>query len=137
MAEEAGEDNFFLFGLNSDQVQQSIGWYNPVWHYERERETREALDAIFDNHFSRDEPGIFEPLRDALLKQGDRFRHLADLKSYCEAQEAVSSAYRDPSLWTKMVVLNIAGCGMFSSDRSIREYASEIWNAAPCPIEQM
>ena len=66
MAEEAGEENFFLFGLTAEQVADSRGWYNPIWHYENEPETRAALDLIFSDHFSRDEPGIFGPLRDML-----------------------------------------------------------------------
>ena len=70
MAEEAGEENFFLFGLTAEQVLDSRGWYNPHWHYENEPETRAALDLIFDNHFSRDEPGIFEPIRETLLDAG-------------------------------------------------------------------
>ena len=69
MAEEAGEENFFLFGLTAEQVASSRGWYNPHWHYDHEPETRAALDLIFSDHFSRDEPGIFAPLRDTLLTQ--------------------------------------------------------------------
>src|SRR5205807_646224 len=71
MAQEAGEDNFFLFGLTAEQVLASRGWYNPRWHYENEPETRAALDLIFSDHFSRDEPGIFDPIRDTLLTNGD------------------------------------------------------------------
>jgi glycogen phosphorylase len=73
MAEEAGEDNFFLFGLTAEQVEQSRAWYNPRWHYENEPETRAALDLIFSDHFSRSELGVFGPLHDALLTDGDRF----------------------------------------------------------------
>ena len=69
MAEEAGEENFFLFGLTAEQVADSRGWYNPHWHYENEPETRAALDLIFSDHFSRNEPGVFAPLRDTLLTQ--------------------------------------------------------------------
>src|SRR6185312_14846933 len=82
MAEEAGEANLFLFGLTADQVASSHGWYSPTWHYENEPETRAALDLIFSDHFSRDEPGIFAPLRDTLLTHGDHYMHLADLTSY-------------------------------------------------------
>ena len=87
MAEEAGEENFFLFGLTAEQVENSRGWYNPHWHYENEPETRAALDLIFSGHFSRYEPGIFAPLRDTLLTHGDHYMHLADLTSYMQAQE--------------------------------------------------
>ena len=87
MAQEAGEENFFLFGLTADQVAGSRGWYNPHWHYEHDAETRAALDLIFSDHFSRDEPGIFEPLRATLLTNGDHYMHLADLKSYLDADQ--------------------------------------------------
>src|SRR5205085_6379101 len=85
MAEEAGEENFFLFGLTADEVAGNRGWYNPHWHYEHEPETRAALDLISSDHFSPNEPGIFAPIRDALLTHGDHYMHLADLKSYLEA----------------------------------------------------
>ena len=87
MAEEAGEENFFLFGLTAEQVAASRGWYSPRWHYDNEAETRAALDLIFFNYFSRYEPGAFGPLREALLTHGDYYMHLADLKSYLEADE--------------------------------------------------
>jgi starch phosphorylase len=134
MAEEGGEDNFFLFGLTADQVAGSRGWYNPHWHYENEPETRAALDLIFSDHFSRYEPGVFSPLRDALLTHGDRYMHLADLKSYLEADQRLRELHADPEAWTRKAILNVAGSGKFSSDRTIREYASEIWNAIPCPV---
>ena len=85
MAEEAGEENFFLFGLTADQVAASRGWYSPYWHYDHEPETRAALDLIFSDHFSRNEPGIFTPLHDTLLTGGDHYMHLADLTAYLEA----------------------------------------------------
>jgi glycogen phosphorylase len=134
MAEEAGEENFFLFGLTAEQVANSRPWYNPHWHYQNEPETRAALDLIFSDHFSPNEPGIFEPLRGALLTHGDFYMHLADLTSYLRADGALSELYLKPDEWTKKSVLNIAGSGKFSSDRSIREYATEIWGAEPCPV---
>ena len=88
MAEEAGEENFFLFGLTSDQVASSRSWYNPHWHYQNEPETRAALDLIFSDHFSPNERGIFAPLRDALLTHGDFYMHLADLRSYLRSRRA-------------------------------------------------
>ncbi|HXG09580.1 MAG TPA: glycogen/starch/alpha-glucan phosphorylase [Gemmataceae bacterium] len=133
MAQEAGEENFFLFGLTADQVPNSRGWYSR-WHYENEPETRQALDLIFTDHFSRYEPGIFGPIRDMLLTQGDYYVHLADLKPYIEAQTRVGELYRDPETWARKAILNIAGAGKFSSDRTIREYAADIWKAEPCPI---
>jgi starch phosphorylase len=134
MAEEAGEENLFLFGLTVEQVQASRSWYNPSWHYENEPETKAALDLIFSGHFNRNEPGIFDPLRDMLLKHGDYYMHLADLTSYCQAQHRLGVLYSDSSAWAHKAILNIAGSGKFSSDRTIAQYAAEIWKAAPCPV---
>ena len=134
MAEEAGEDNLFLFGLTVEQVEGSRGWYSPYWHYENEPETKAALDLIFSGHFNRSEPGIFDPLRDVLLTGGDYYMHLADLTSYCQAQDRLGALYADPSEWAKKAILNVAGSGKFSSDRTIAQYAAEIWKAEPCPV---
>ena len=135
MAEEAGEDNFFLFGLTAEQVAASRGNYNPYWHYENEPETRAALDLIFSDHFSRYEPGVFAPLRDALLTNGDHYRHLADLQSYLRADQSVRELYATPDEWSRKAILNVASSGKFSSDRTIAEYATDIWNVDPCPID--
>jgi starch phosphorylase len=135
MAEEAGEENLFLFGLSADQVAASRGWYSPTWHYENEPETRQALDLIFSDHFSPDERGIFEPIRQTLLIRGDYYMHLADLSSYARAQAAVSDLYRDADAWARKAIVNVACSGKFSSDRTIAEYAAEIWGAEPCPVE--
>src|SRR5690242_3310930 len=116
MAEAAGEENFFLFGLTADQVAASRAWYSPWWHYQNEPETRRALDLIFSNHFSRNEPGIFEPLRSALLGDGDRYMHLADLTSYLRAEEALTRLYPRADEWSRKMILNVAGSGGFSSD---------------------
>jgi starch phosphorylase len=134
MAEEAGEENFFLFGLTADQVAKSRSSYNPHWHYDHEPETRAALDLIFSDHFSREEPGIFAPLRDTLLTNGDHYMHLADLKSYMDADQRLLELYADPDAWAQKAILNVAGSGKFSSDRTIAEYAASIWNAEPCPV---
>jgi len=135
MAEEAGEENFFLFGLTAEQVANSRGWYNPRWHYDNEPETRAALDLIFSNHFSRYEPGVFGPLRDALLTGRDYYMHLADLTSYIQAQQRLGNLYLDPRAWARKAILNVAGAGKFSSDRTIAEYASGIWEVKPCPVQ--
>jgi glycogen phosphorylase len=134
MAAAAGEENFFLFGLTAEQVAGSE-WYIPRWHYENEPETRAALDLIAGDHFSHHEPGVFAPILDAVLWQGDHYRHLADLKSYSEAQQRLAELYADREAWTRKVILNIAGSGRFSSDRTIAEYARDIWKAEPCPVE--
>jgi glycogen phosphorylase len=134
MAEEAGEENFFLFGLTADQVASSRIWYNPHWHYDNEPETRAALDLISSDYFSRYEPGVFAPLRNALLTDGDHYMHLADLKSYLAADQKLCELYADGDGWARKAILNVAGSGKFSSDRTIAQYAAEIWNAKPCPV---
>ena len=134
MAEEAGEENFFLFGLTAEQVAGSRSWYSPRWHYDHEPETRTALDLLFSNHFSENEPGAFEPLRDALLTH-DYYMHLADLRSYLEASQRLGALYADPDGWARKAILNVAGSGKFSSDRTIAEYAADIWNAKPCVVK--
>jgi len=134
MAQEAGEENFFLFGLTAEQVAGSRGWYNPRWHYDHQPETRAALDLIFSDHFSRNEPGIFAPLRDTLLTRGDYYMHLADLVSYLEADERLCALYVDRDAWARTAILNVASSGKFSSDRTIAEYAADIWHVTPCPV---
>jgi starch phosphorylase len=134
MAEEAGEENFFLFGLTAEQVANNRSWYNPQWHHDNEPETRSALDLIFSDYFSRNEPGVFAPLRDALLTNGDHYMHLADLKAYLDADQRLVDEYAKPDAWARKTVLNVASSGKFSSDRTIAEYATAIWNAEPCPI---
>ena len=134
MAEEAGEENFFLFGLTADEVAGSQGWYSPQWHYEHEVETRQALDMIQSDHFSRNEPGIFATIGELLLKNGDFYRHLADLTAYLDADKRLCDLYADPRAWAQKAILNVASSGKFSSDRTIAEYAADIWNVKPCPV---
>lgn len=134
MAKEAGEESFFLFGLTAQQIADTRGWYNPHWHYDHEPETRAALDLIFSNYFSRYEPGVFEPLRDELLTHGDYYMHLADLRSYLDADARAVRLYLDPGAWAQKAILNVAASGNFSSDRSVAQYASDIWHASSCPV---
>jgi len=134
MVQEAGEENFFLFGLTAEQVAGSRGWYSPRWHYENEPEARAALDLIISDYFSRNEPGVFAPLYDVLLTHGDHYMHLADLKTYLEADQRLRECYADPNEWTRKAILNVAASGKFSSDRTIAEYATEIWEVKPCPV---
>jgi glycogen phosphorylase len=133
MAEEVGKENIFLFGLSAQQVIAARGSYSAQWHYDNDSETRSALDLIFSDHFSRHEPGVFEPLREVLLTN-DRYMHLADLHSYLETDGRLMALYRDPEAWAQMAILNVAASGRFSSDRTISEYVTDIWRAEPCPV---
>ncbi len=129
MAAAAGEENFFLFGLTAEQVAQSRGFYSPLWHYDHDPETRAALDLIASHHFNKDEPGVFNSILDTLLGKGDHYLHLADLKSYGEAHGRLGELYADQEGWSRKAILNIAASGKFSSDRTIEEYARDIWAA--------
>jgi starch phosphorylase len=123
----------FFFGLTAAQVAESRTWYDPRWHYDNQPEVRAALDLVFSEHFSRDEPGIFEPLRDVLLGR-DHYMHLADLLPYLAADARLCELYADPDAWARKAILNIANSGRFSSDRTIAEYAADIWHVKPCPV---
>src|SRR5271165_3655155 len=135
IAEEVGEENIFLFGLTVEQVASSSSWYSPYWHYHHEPETRAAIDLLFSDHINSGEAGLYLPIRQSLLDHGDHYMHLADLRGYVQAQERIGALYRqDPSGWTARAIVNVAGSGRFSSDRTISDYAREIWDAKPCPV---
>ena len=135
IAEAAGRDNLFIFGLTAQEAADLAPHYNPRERYDRDPLLRETIDLAFSGHFNAEEPGIFDPIRAALLDGGDRYMHLADLRPYIETQDRVDDLYRDPEEWTRKSILNVAHSGRFSSDRTIGEYARDIWHVAPCPIE--
>jgi len=135
IAEEVGRENVFIFGLTAEEVAELAPSYDPWERYAKDPETREALDLLFSGHFSGGDKGVFEPIRSALLERGDKYMHLADLPAYAEAQRQVEALYRDREAWTRKAILNVAHSGKFSSDRTISEYAREIWNVKPCPID--
>ena len=134
IAEEAGEENVFLFGLTAEQVAGSRGWYDPRWHYEHEDETRQALDLIFSGHFNRGEPGLYDPIRDALLTHGDYYMHLADLASYAATQSRVSDLYADRDEWGRKADPQRRPLREVLERPDDREYAESIWGATPCPV---
>jgi glycogen phosphorylase len=135
IGEEVGEDNVFLFGLTAQQVADSRGWYDPAWHHQHQPEVRPILDLLFGGAISGGDTQLFAPIRQRLLV-GDYYMHLADLRAYLETQGRVSQGYRDAADWTRKAVLNVAASGRFSSDRTIAEYARDIWQAQPCPIAE-
>jgi starch phosphorylase len=132
--EEVGDDNIFIFGLLSDEVAELRKNYNPWFYYDNNPDLKRVLDMIQHNYFNREEPGIFQPIFNTLTYDGDRYFLLADYASYIEAQDRVAEAYKDKTRWTRMSILNTARSGKFSSDRTIREYADEIWNVKPVKI---
>lgn len=134
MLEEAGEENMFIFGLNTPEVQalQANG-YNPWDWYMGNPRLRRVLDAITSNRFSPREHGIFDDIRRTLIDHGDHYLNLADFASYVEIQDHISHVFTDTSAWSTKAILNVARMGKFSSDRSIQEYARDVWSIASRP----
>jgi starch phosphorylase len=132
--EEVGKENIFIFGLTAQEVEKRRPSYNPREIYDADEEIRRALDLIDRDFFSMLEPGIFKPLTEALLDHGDHYMLLADFRDYIQAQDQVDAAYQDRAGWTRKAILNVARAGKFSSDRTIREYASDIWHVDPCEV---
>ncbi|MEI7868999.1 MAG: glycogen/starch/alpha-glucan phosphorylase [Candidatus Methylumidiphilus sp.] len=129
--EEVGAENFFLFGLNADQVAKvKAEAYNPSDYYHGDTELKATIDLINSGLFSHGDTGLFRPLTDHLLHH-DEYLLMADYRPYVDCQQLVDQAYRDPAHWTRMSILNVARMGKFSSDRSIREYAEHIWHLKP------
>jgi starch phosphorylase len=133
--EEVGAENFFLFGLTVEQVKElRARGYNPWEYYRRDRELKAVVDAIGSGVFSPSNPRLFEPVVQAFLNGGDPYLCLADFRSYVDCQAEIDAVYRDEERWTRMAILNVARTGKFSSDRTIREYAREIWDVKPVPV---
>jgi starch phosphorylase len=129
IAHAVGHDNLFIFGLTVDEVQRQAaeGSYRP-WHvYEQDARVKRVIDAIDSGMFAPDEPHLFRPLRDTLLTDNERYFHLADLAQYCDAQTKASVLFQDSTAWARKALLTVARMGRFSSDRTIQEYADEIW----------
>jgi glycogen phosphorylase len=133
--EEVGPENFFLFGLTAAEVQaRRAAGYQPMELYHQQPELREVINLIRDGYFSRGNSEQFLGLVGNLLHH-DPYMVLADYQAYAECQQLVDAAYRDPDRWTRMSILNTARCGKFSSDRSIREYCKDIWNARAVAVQ--
>jgi starch phosphorylase len=130
-----GAENFFLFGLTVPEVRElRRRGYNPWEVYRAQPDLKRVIDAVAGGTFSPGEPRLFQPIVDALLNGGDPYLVLADFAAYVAAQEAVSRTYLDVERWTRMAILNVARTGVFSSDRTIRQYAEEIWKVGPIPV---
>lgn len=133
IVEEVGEENAFIFGLGIKEVEETRGFYQPGWHYDNEPLVKDVMDMIFtDDVFCPDEREVFDPIRRFLFDEGDPYMHLADFTSYAQAHQRVQEAYSDQAEWTRMAILNIAASGRFSSDRTISEYARDVWGV-PLP----
>ena len=135
MRQEVGDDNIFIFGLTAAEVADRRPHYDPGDVYRNDPELARTVDMIAGGAFSPGEPALFRPIVDSLLTGGDPFLVLADYASYVACQERVATTYRDESTWTRKSILNVAGMAKFSSDRTIRQYADEIWGVSPVRVE--
>jgi glycogen phosphorylase len=133
--EEVGPDNIFIFGLTVDEVEAL--WakgYHPYDYYNADEELRAVVDWVGSNYFTPDEPGALASLKQSFLGGGDPYLCLADFRTYSDAQAKIDAAYRDKARWAKMAIMNTARVGKFSSDRTIHEYAREIWKLPAVPV---
>ncbi len=133
--DEVGNENIFIFGLTADEILtlKSEG-YHPLDYYESNPELKPTLDMIGNGYFSPQQPQLFQPIIDALLRYGDHYCLLADFASYIRCQREVDEIYKRQQEWTKRSILNVANMGRFSSDRTVGEYAEKIWKLKPVPV---
>ncbi|GFO61544.1 alpha-1,4 glucan phosphorylase [Geomonas silvestris] len=132
--EEVGDDNFFMFGLTADQVDELRPHYNPAAIIAGDPDLFRVMQLLRSGHFSMFESGIFDPIIDAIGNPSDPWMVAADFRSFIQAQRKVSAAYRDRERWTRMSIVNTARSGKFSTDRTITEYRNEIWKLTPVPV---
>ena len=132
-----GDENIFIFGKTVEEVQElRRGGYDPWKIYEEDEELKAVLDWLLSDYFSFGSDPLFGDLGRSLLDQGDPYLVLADFRDYVRAQESVSETFANKDQWGSMAIRNVARSGKFSSDRTIREYASDIWELDPLPVEQ-
>ena len=136
IAEAVGRDNIFIFGLRAEEIaaQRAASAYHPAQFIERDDELRHVLNSLRQNPFIPSQPTLFAELYHGLVEGGDFFFHLADYRSYVETQQQVAAMFRQPEVWARKSILNIARMGFFSSDRSIREYSEKVWDLQPLSI---
>jgi starch phosphorylase len=127
--EAVGAENIFIFGLTADRIQalRAEGGYRPRSLYQDDPRVKRTLDAFESTLFSPKEPGMFRWIVESILDHGDAYFHLADLPAYLEAQHRVDDTFQHPAIWVSRAILNVARIGRFSSDRTVAEYASDIW----------
>jgi starch phosphorylase len=130
IAEEVGEDNIFIFGLRAEEIRemQQKGTYNAQERYENDAAVREVMDALASDRFCPNEHGLFRWVFDELVHRGDRYFHIADFPAYVETQQLIDTEYLNEEVWWRKAILNVARIGKFSSDRTVLEYARDIWH---------
>ena len=132
--EEVGDDNFFLFGLTEEPVEEMRHHYDPVAMIDQDEDLQRVLNLIECEHFSQFEPGIFDDILTSIKSSDDPWMTIADFRSFVEAQKRVATAYQDKERWIKISILNCANSGKFSTDRTISEYNNELWKLTPISI---
>jgi starch phosphorylase len=132
--EEVGDENFFLFGLTEQQVEERRGHYDPLGIISQDKELQEVMHLLEVGCFNQFEPGLFDDLINSIKSAYDPWMAIADFRSYIDAQKRVEDAYRDHDHWTKMSILNCANSSKFSTDRTISEYNRDIWKLIPQPV---
>ena len=141
IAEEAGAENIYIFGLRAEQIEQMQrdDLYHSREYYDRDPRIKRVLDCFLNDRFSPSEPGLFRWIFDELINRGDRFFHIADLPQYIEINHKIDSDFQDSVKWRRMSILNTARSHKFSSDRTIGEYSADIWKLKriPDPTAQM
>ncbi|MEW8323503.1 MAG: glycogen/starch/alpha-glucan phosphorylase [Candidatus Thiodiazotropha taylori] len=135
--EEVGEENFFLFGLTSDEVESRRSHYAPNEIIEHDEDFNRVMKLLESGYFNQFEPGIFDEIVESIRSPYDHWMTAADFRSYIDAQEQAAKAYHDQAQWTRMSIINSARCGRFSTDRTIKEYNQDIWKLAVSPAPEI
>ena len=137
IAEEAGKENLFIFGHTEEEIAKLSHSYDPFTWAMGDQEIKEAVELLTTGYFNVNEPNIFEPLRRSLFEGGDNYFLFADLRMYADAHKSARQLYKgDQDEWNRKAIINVASSGKFSSDRTISEYANEIWNLKKCPVKK-
>ena len=137
IAQEVGDENIFIFGHKEEEIVALKKDYRPMDWVEKDELIRRVVELVDNNHFNLNEPGIFEPLRRSLFEYGDKYCIFADLRMYHDRHNEATDLHRDDfDSFCRKSILNIAASGKFSSDRTIKEYADEIWHVSPCPVKK-
>ena len=131
--EEVGDDNFFMFGLTAEEVEALRRHYNPGAIIRADGDLDRVMNLLRSGHFNMFEPGIFDPIINAITSHRDPWMVAADFRSFVDAQQQVAEAYQDRERWTRMSILNTAASGKFSTDRTIQDYNDDIWHLTPMP----
>ncbi len=133
--EAVGEENFFLFGLTVDDIENLKGRYDPQAIINDDEDFKRVMDLLESGHFNRFEPGLMDDITQSIREPADLWMTAADFRSFVDAQVAASDAFKDEVRWTRMSIMNTASSGRFSTDRTMREYNEDIWHVTPVVLD--